>query len=632
MPSKWMELGVNDLDGFRQAFQVHNVPGGYSMDDGTDDESLPELVDDDSDDELFDHMGAHEVEEPDFDVARKVFQIKLAEALKTKYKQQVEEAAMTEIANVAVKFGTTKYLKKLADREPSIHETVLPVEMIMKDKRDSNGELLLFKGRLATGGHLVNDSTYGPFDKTSPTASIDMLYIFLAMASKLHMNFETCDVPSAYLNAKLPKGKKHVVKIKPVLAKYFCRVDPSAKAFLQSDGSLLAELLKALYGLPEAGKLWHELIVTILKKIGYEHHPIFTVLWVRIVRKNGEIVATSYILIYVDDFAHIWKGIGNAGKIIRDQLHRRLVEEGLPPLKCHALTMQTSVSFLGMSIQMLEGWRYFVSQPGYTQAIIEAFGYERKRSSPLPSDFNSRKPTGDDAVPITAEEQSQYRKQVMSIAWLVRTRIDIALAVAHKQTRCVGALKVDLRDLDHIMGYLASTPSKGIIIHCTNLQLCLYVDVGHATHPDMKSHTGSLVTCGEYGKDSGVAPIMWSSNKQKVVTLSSTSAELVGVSDKFDKLQTAHDLFQFLKIKQVQPYKVFQDNTSTITIAYLGRPSAHANRRFLEIRFFWFKEFLESKFAQLEYLPSDDHPADVLASVRSGAGFKRMINLIMGLP
>ena len=45
------------------------------------------------------------------------------------------------------------------------------------------------------------------------------------------------------------------MRIKPLLAKYFVRADHSAKEFLQAEGSLLVQLEKALYGLPEAGKL-----------------------------------------------------------------------------------------------------------------------------------------------------------------------------------------------------------------------------------------------------------------------------------------------------------------------------------------------------------------------------------------
>jgi hypothetical protein len=121
---------------------------------------------------------------------------------------------------------------------------------------------------------------------------------------------------------------------------------------------------------------------------------------------------------------------------------------------------------------------------------------------------------------------------------------------------------------------------------------------------------------GEYG---GV-PLVWKSLKQKVTTVSSTSAELIGVSEMFDLLQCAHELEEFIQARQETLFTVFQDNNaSTITIAYMGRSSYHAKRRSIDIRYFWFKEHLEAKFAELVFLASADHLADLLASIRSGA-------------
>jgi len=119
---------------------------------------------------------------------------------------------------------------------------------------------------------------------------------------------------------------------------------------------------------------------------------------------------------------------------------------------------------------------------------------------------------------------------------------------------------------------------------------------------------------GEHG-----VPLVWKSLKQKVTTVSFTSAELIGVSDMFDLLQCAHELAEFIQARKETPFTVYQDNTSTITIVYMGRSSSHAKRRFIDIRYFWFKEHLEAKFAELVYLASADQPADLLASIRSGA-------------
>jgi hypothetical protein len=149
---------------------------------------------------------------------------------------------------------------------------------------------------------------------------------------------------------------------------------------------------------------------------------------------------------------HIWKTYAESDRI-RDKLHADLRTKGLPPLKCSCLAENNSISFLDLSIQMLPGFRLFVSQPGYAKALAEQYAYRRRQNSPLPPDFNSRTVSEEDQELLGEKDISHYRKEIMSIAWLVRTRPNIATAVAHKQTRCSNPRIVDQRDLDYMIGF-----------------------------------------------------------------------------------------------------------------------------------------------------------------------------------
>jgi hypothetical protein len=102
-------------------------------------------------------------------------------------------------------------------------------------------------------------------------------------------------------------------------------------------------------------------------------------------------------------------------------------------------------------------------------------------------------------------------------------------------------------------------------------------------------------------------------------------------SDMFDLLQCAilcsffnqdvkRCLFQYLKIRPV---------LSSLR-TWVAHHLTLRGDKFIEIPYFWFKEYLEGRFAKLDYLRSEDHPVvDLLASVRSGAEFKHFTNLIM---
>jgi hypothetical protein len=145
----------------------------------------------DRDTNMFVYMGAHD-DTWDFTV----MQITLEAALKTKYKEQVEATTVKECLNI-INFKTFKYLRSKEHAEKTTHPGVLPCSMVVKDKRDSKGELLLWKSRFCTGGHRTDPTTYQPFDKTSPTASMDAVHMVLIFAQHMRMNIEVCDVPSA---------------------------------------------------------------------------------------------------------------------------------------------------------------------------------------------------------------------------------------------------------------------------------------------------------------------------------------------------------------------------------------------------------------------------------------------------
>ena len=70
--------------------------------------------------------------------------------------------------------------------------------------------------------------------------------------------------------------------------------------------------------------------------------------------------------------------------------------------------------------------------------------------------------------------RSLYRKKIMSIAWLVRTRPNIAAAVAHKQTNCSAPRDIDNRDLAYIIGFIANNLNAGMVIDCRDRFECTF--------------------------------------------------------------------------------------------------------------------------------------------------------------
>ena len=270
------------------------------------------------------------------------------------------------------------------------------------------------------------------------------------------------------------------------------------------------------------------------------------------------------------------------GKVIRDQRNPRQTTpragQAGSPLKCARLTEDSSVLFLGLSIQRIPGLRLFVSQPGYSAALVETYPYSRKQN------LLSTTAGFQQQDVIRGRHGSLRRRQDHPVQKTDNVHCLASTTVAHKQTNCSAPRDIDNRDLAYIIGFIANNLIAGVVIDCRDLQLHLYVNVGHTIYEEMKSHTGELVSMGKLGEH-GV-PLAWKSLKQKVTTVSSTSAKLIGVSDMFDLLQCAHELAEFVQARQKTPFTMYQDNTSTIIIAYIGRSSSHEKQRFIDSRYF----------------------------------------------
>ena len=88
---------------------------------------------------------------------------------------------------------------------------------------------------------------------------------------------------------------------------------------------------------------------------------------------------------------------------------------------------------------------------------------------------------------------------------------------------------------------------------------------------------------------------------------------------------------QFMGFPDKAPVPVHQDNTSSMKIATMGRGSSTCNTNFMDLKFNWLKQHLESKVISLHYLSTNDIIAEFFASPRIGATFREMRRIIMGI-
>jgi hypothetical protein len=267
--------------------------------------------------------------------------------------------------------------------------------------------------------------------------------------------------------------------------------------------------------------------------------------------------------------------------------------------------------------------RLYISQPGYINEILQEFKPTRSYPTPCKEDIFKRPEielTGD---PV---EIRDYLSKLMKLMFLAtRTRPDLLLTLSILSSKARAPNIYDMERLDRVVGYLLETRNKGLKMEVNNMNLFAYFDASWASHSDLKGHTGVVITLGHNG-----FPIYCKSQKQKVVSRSSTEAELIAMFHGMDYLLYIRRLHEFFGYKQQDPITIYQDNTSAMTMVYMGKSSSGSVSKFMDLKYFWIKDYLDKKLFQLKYLPTDAMIADFFASPRIGSAFRSMRDTIMG--
>ena len=149
-----------------------------------------------------------------------------------------------------------------------------------------------------------------------------------------------------------------------------------------------------------------------------------------------------------------------------------------------------------------------------------------------------------------------------------------------------------------------------------------WVDASHATHHDMRGHTGGCITLGK-------GTLYTKSSKQKINTKSSTEAELVGASDYMPNTIWSK-MFLEAQGHKITNNDFEQDNVSAIRLEKNGRSSAGKKSRHIDIRYFFIKDRIRSDGINVRHCPTEQMLADFLTKPLQGNLFRKFQRVLLG--
>ena len=529
-----------------------------------------------------------------------IFNITVSKALKEKSNATLK-AIYSEIKQLHAK-NTFRPINP-RDLTRNQYLAVIRSHIFLKEKYATNGDFIKLKARLVAGGHMQIKDLYD--DLSSPTTALQSIYMIAAIAARENRKIVTLDITGAYLNADI-EGEDVYMLLDDLSTAILLQIEPNYKEFVQYNGTCIVKLKKALYGLVQSALLWYKHISATLEGIGFIKNPSDHCVF------NLEGREQCTVVLYVDDLLMTCKDqaiLDIVVKHIRDIYKDITVNTG----KKH--------DYLGALFDFTTNGTVKISMKKYIEDLIEAYGITKTAKSPAGSDLLNIS----EGTLLDKEGQDVFHSAIAKLLYLSkRVRPEIQFAVSFLCTRVNIATEYDNKKLVRVLQYLKDDPDLGLTLEIgtsEDITIDAYVDAAYGNHTDGKGHTGMLISLGKGGA------VNAKSTKQKLVSKSSTEAELIAVSDSSSQIIWTRD-FLANQGYNTGPANIYQDNQSTIKLVEKGKSTSEKTRH-INIRYFFIKDRVDNGELIIRYLPTDHMIADILTKPLQGTLFIKLRNLLL---
>jgi hypothetical protein len=453
-------------------------------------------------------------------------------------------------------------------------------------------------------------------ETSSPTVRTESVFISAIIDAMERRAVITCDIPGAFMQADIDELIH--VKFEGEIAELLVKVDPKLYSpyVVTEHGKkvIYVQLQKALYGTLQAALLfWKELSQYLTGTLGFKINPYDTCVANKII--DGK---QCTVLWHVDDLkiSHVDP---NVLEDILDKLNQRFGKE--QPL---TVTRGTVHDYLGMKIDYSTDGKAIITMIDYIDNMLDEMPEDMQGSATSPAasylfDVNPK------AIPLDRSTSDFFHATVAKLLYLgKRARPDLLTAIAFLSTRVSKPDVDDYGKLRRCMRYLRSTRTLPLVLEGSQLgKVSWWVDASYAVHPDMRSHTGAIMTMG-----GGTVSSM--STRQKINTRSSTEAELVGVDDAMSGIVWTRN-FLMAQGVHVSDNVVYQDNMSAILLEKNGQASCGKRTRHINIRYFFIKDRVAKQELRIEYCPTEDMLSDLLTKPLQGSQFRKLRDRVLNI-
>ncbi|KAG2761114.1 Retrovirus-related Pol polyprotein from transposon TNT 1-94 [Phytophthora cactorum] len=457
-------------------------------------------------------------------------------------------------------------------------QRAIGTKWVFKIKRKADGSIEKYKARLVAKGF---KQKYGiDYTETfSPVVKYVTLRMVIAIAKYFGWPLDQLDVVTAFLYGIM---KEQV----------FCIVPEG----VELDGNFdCLELVKAIYGLKQASRVWNETFDEFVCSIGFQVSTFDPCLYIEFV--DGHCVL---VLVYVDD-------------VLITGSSPELISRTTNDLKTRFEMTDSGKCVFALGIELVDGPDGSVTmcQRRYVDDILKRFGMDECKAVVSPVDMSTRLVPSDAATKVNAP----FREAVGVLMHLMTaTRPDIAYAVGYVSRFMENPQEEHWVAVKRIFRYLQGTKTHGICFKPGNkIDFRGYSDADWAGDlADRKSTSGYTFMLMS-------APVSWGSKKQSSVSLSTSEAEYIALSLAIQKGKWIHRLLCEIlaAANETGPeLMIREDNQSCIKMT--KNPVNHGRAKHIDIKYHHIRDEVKRGEVKLQYCETSVMLADIMTKALAG--------------
>jgi hypothetical protein len=292
--------------------------------------------------------------------------------------------------------------------------------------------------------------------------------------------------------------------------------------------------------------------------------------------------------------------------------------------------MESMSKYVGCTISDQEGILQ-IKQPEIIVSLRKKFeqliGNMKEYNTPAPSHYIVMRPSEGDSL-LGDKEQGIFRSGIGTLLYLVKhSRPDIANSVRELSKVMDGATVAHFKMLLRVVKYVVDTKEKCFTFlprfeNGGDYNVIAFCDSDYSGDTETRhSVTGFVIYVNQVA-------VAWKSKAQRNVTLSSTEAEYVAISETCKEIKFVTQVMDFMGMSYRKPINVHVDNVGAIFMA--NNKVTSQRTKHVDVRYHFVRELVESGFIQVTFIRSAENDADIFTKNLDQVSFWKHANKLLG--